>query len=194
MHITAICGSFREESNTNKLVRTVAEATGIECEFIELGARAIQPCSGCCACMMNEGLCPVDDGMQGVYAKLLAADGFIIGGPTYFMDISGAVKNFIDRTMALKYRGIGPDYNRDMPWLGTVPFNAKPAVLVVTTAGVFHERAIESLKLAFGDAHRMTIVDQVAEVVGIGDVNDMPEVLARARAAGKKLAAALDAA
>ena len=61
--------------------------------------------------------------MQAVYDKLLAADGFIIGGPTYFMDISGAVKDFIDRTMAVKYRDIGPaPITRTCPGLGTVPF------------------------------------------------------------------------
>jgi len=193
MRIAAVCGSFREESNTNKLVRKVAEAAGFECEFIELGALDIQPCSGCSACMMNEGACPIDDGMQGVYEKLLAADGFIIGGPTYFMDICGAVKNFIDRTMAVKYRGIGPAYSEAMPWLGTVPFSGKPAVLVVTVAGGGHARAIETLKVAFDDCHRMRIVDQVAEIVGMGDVDDMPEVLERAREAGRKLAAALKA-
>jgi hypothetical protein len=109
------------------------------------------------------------------------------------MDISGAVKDFTDRTMAVKYRDIGPAYNEDMPWLGTVPFNDKPTVLVVTTAGGYHDRAIESLKLAYDDCHRMRIVDQVAEIVGMNDVDDLPDALGRAREAGKKLAAALQA-
>jgi len=191
MQIVAVCGSMREESNTNKLIRIVAEAAGIDCDFIELGSLNIKPCTGCSMCMMNEGECPIDDDMQAVYDKLLAADGFIIGGPTYFMDISGAVKNFTDRTMAVKYRDIGPAYNEDMPWLGTVPFNDKPTVLVVTTAGGYHDRAIESLKLAYDDCHRVRIVEQVAEIVGMNDVDDLPEALERARAAGKKLAQAL---
>ena len=191
MQIVAVCGSMREESNTNKLVRIIAETSGIDCEFIELGKLNIKPCTGCSVCMMNEGECPIDDDMQAAYDKLLAADGFIIGGPTYFMDISGAVKNFTDRTMALKYRDIGPAYNEDMPWLGTAPFNDKPTVLVVTTAGGYHDRAIESLKLAYDDCHRVRIVDQVAEIVGMNDVDDIPEALERAKAAGKKLSSAL---
>ncbi len=192
MHIVAVCGSSREESNTNKLIRAAAEASGIGCEFIELGAIDIKPCSGCSMCMMNEGVCPIDDDMHGVCEKLLAADGFIIGGPTYFMDISGAVKSFIDRTMAVKYREIGPPHS-DMPWHGTDPFYGKPAVLVTTVAGRGHERAIETLKVAFDDCHRMRIVEKLAEIVGMNDVDEMPETLARARAAGKKLAAALKA-
>ncbi len=193
MRIAAVCGSLREESNTNKLVHIAAEAAGCECAFIEMGSLDIKPCTGCGACMMNEGICPIDDDMQAVYDKLLAADGFIIGGPTYFMDINGAVKNFIDRTMAVKYRDIGPAYSEDMPWLGTVPFNDKPAVLLVTVAGGGHERALETLKVAFDDCHRMRIVEKLAEIVGMNDVDDMPEALERARAAGEKLSAALQA-
>jgi len=191
MHIVAVCGSFREESNTNKLIHTVAEASGIDCEFIELGALNIQPCRGCAMCMMNEGACPIDDDMEAVREKLLAADGFIIGGPTYFMDISGAVKSFIDRTMAVKYREIGPQHNVELPWHGTDPFHNKPAVLVVTVAGKGHERTIETLKLAFDECHRMRIVAELAEKVGMDDVDDLPDVLKRAREAGEKLSGAL---
>jgi multimeric flavodoxin WrbA len=191
MKICAVCGSMREESNTNKLVMRIARAGGHEVDVVSLGAVQIRPCTGCAACMMNEGVCPIDDDMQAVYEKLLAADGFVIGGPTYFMDISGAVKDFIDRTMAVKYRDIGPAYSPDMPWLGTVPFSGKPAVLVVTVAGGGHERAMESLKVAFDDCHRMHIVAKLAEPVGMNDVDDMPAVLARADEAGRRLASAL---
>ena len=114
MRIVAVCGSFREESNTNKLIRIVAEASGIDCEFIELGGLDIKPCTGCSMCMMDAGKCPIDDDMEAVCEKLLTADGFIIGGPTYFMDISGAVKSFIDRTMALKYRAITSNTTTDL--------------------------------------------------------------------------------
>jgi hypothetical protein len=41
------------------------------------------------------------------------------------------------------------------------------------------------------DSHRLHLVDELAEVVGMGDVDDMPEVLQRAEATGKKLGAAL---
>lgn len=108
MNILAICGGMRPDSNTNKLVKKVAEATGFEYEVADFGTLVIQPCTGCSACMMDEGKCPVDDDMQILYAKLLAADAIIVGSPTYFMNISGAVKCFIDRSLALFYRGSGP--------------------------------------------------------------------------------------
>ncbi len=36
MKVLAIGGSMREESNTNKLVKKIAEAAGTEFEFLEL--------------------------------------------------------------------------------------------------------------------------------------------------------------
>ena len=193
MKIIGICGSHREESNTNKLVKKVAESSGCAYELIYLGKLDIKPCSGCGACMMTEGQCAIQDDMQQGYEMLLQADGLIIGGPTYFFDISGAVKDFIDRTMALFYRGKGPAYHPDMPWLGDRPHAGNPAVIITTVAGSGHLRAIETLKYAFDDCSKMQIVAQLAEVVGVNDVSDMPEVLKRAEEAGKKLGAALKA-
>jgi multimeric flavodoxin WrbA len=193
MKILGICGSHREESNTNKLVRKVAESSGCDFELVYLGKLDIKPCTGCGACMMNEGQCSIQDDMQQVYEKLLQADGLIIGGPTYFFDLNGSTKDFIDRTMALFYRGKGPAYHPDMPWLGDRPHAGKPAVIITTVAGSGHQRSIETLKYAFDDCSKMKIVAQLAEVVGMNDVNDMPEVLTRAEEAGKKLGASLKA-
>ncbi len=191
MAILALCGSMRAESNTNKLVRKVCDAAGCECDIVDFGRLTIKPCTGCGMCMMNEGACPIEDDMQPLYEKLMHADGLVIGSPTYYMDISGAVKTFIDRSMAVYYRGVGPEYHPDMPWMGQRPLADKPAVCLVTVAGGGHERAIETLRMCIGDIHRLNVVECLAEIVGMNDVDDMPEVLERAEAAGRKLAAAL---
>lgn len=191
MKILAICGSHREMSNTNKMVKKVAESSGCEFDLVYLGGLNIKPCTGCANCMMNEGQCAVDDDMQGLYGKLMETDALILGGPTYFMDISGAVKDFIDRSSAIYYRGVGPAYHPDMPWLGQRPLDKKPAVVVTTVAGGGHERAMETLSICIGDIHRMNIVAKLAEVVRMGDVDDLPEALQRAEEAGKKLGKAL---
>jgi multimeric flavodoxin WrbA len=192
MKIVAICGNFREESNTNKLVKKVAESSGCEYELVYLGTLDIKPCTGCGSCMMlTDGQCVIKDDMQGMYEKIMSTDALILGSPTYFLDVSGGVKSFIDRTMAICYRGIGPAFHPDMPWLGNRPLAGKPAVAVVTVAGGGHERAIETLKLSLDFCHHMNLVAQLAEVVGMNDVKDMPEVMKRSEEAGRKLGAAL---
>ena len=191
MKILAICGSHREISNTNKIVKKVAEASGCEYDLVYLGKLDIKPCTGCANCMMNEGQCAVNDDMQGIYEKLMETDALMLGGLTYFMDISGAVKDFIDRSSAIFYRGVGPEYKPDMPWLGQRPLYKKPAIVVTTVAGGGHERAMETLSMCIGDIHQMNLIAKLAEVVKMDDVDDLPEVLKRAEEAGKKLGEAL---
>ena len=191
MKILAICGGLRDESNTNKVVRKVAESSGCNYEIVELGKLEVKPCTGCSECMMNEGKCPIQDDMQPLYQKLLDADAIILGSPTYYMNVSGAVKCLIDRSLALYYRGIGPQYDPAMPFMGQRPLAGKPGVVVTTVAGAGHEKAMEVLSLCMGESHRLNLVDKIAAVIGMNDVADMPEVMKRAEEAGKKLGSAL---
>ena len=40
-------------------------------------------------------------------------------------------------------------------------------------------------------SHRLELVGKIAEAIGMNDVDDMPEFIARAKAVGKKLGGAL---
>lgn len=179
MKVLGICGSLREESNTNKLVQKVAESSGCSYELIYLAKTKVKPCTGCLHCERNNGTCTVQDGMQEVYDKLLSAHGLILGSPTYRWDISGAVKCFLDRTIALNYRSIKNSTHQR-------PLAGWPCVAVTTTAGGGHDRALKSL-VFFSQISGMNVVGEIAEVVGINDIDDMPDVLQRAEEAGKKL-------
>jgi multimeric flavodoxin WrbA len=193
MKIVAICGSLREESNTNKLVTKIAESSGVEYELVYLSRLKINPCTGCGTCMMNQGKCVIDDDMQRLYEQFIEADAIIVGSPTYYLDVSAAVKCVIDRSLALNYRGIGPDYAPGLPVMGQCALAGKKSVAVTTVAGDGHKRALETLTLWMVHSHRLDMIDTLAEVVGMDDVDDMPEVIRRAEAAGKKLGKALNA-
>ncbi|RMF96336.1 MAG: NADPH-dependent oxidoreductase [Candidatus Schekmanbacteria bacterium] len=188
MKVLGICASLREASNTNKLVEIVAQASGKEYELIYLKDKKISACTGCYNCMMNEGECAIKDDMQEIYPKMLECSAMIFGAPTYYMDVSGIAKCFIDRTMALYYRGIGPDAELEV--LGKRPLAGKPAIAVTTVAGDGHKRAMETLRIYF-EINKMNIIGELAEIVGMGDVNEMPEVIKRAEEMGKKLGNAL---
>ena len=45
MKTLAICGSFRNESNTNKIVKKIAESSGCDFELVYLSKLEIKPCS-----------------------------------------------------------------------------------------------------------------------------------------------------
>lgn len=99
MKILGIVGSERKKGNTSLLVQRALEtagAEGIETEIIFLGDYTIAGCMGCEGCK-NTYRCVVNDDMQKIYPRLLEADAVIIGSPTYFYNVSAAVKAFIDR-------------------------------------------------------------------------------------------------
>lgn len=103
MKVVAINGSPRKGGNTELLVQTaLTELTknGIETEYVRIGAKKIRGCIACMKCMENkDGRCAVDnDIFNGVMEKMIAADGIILGSPTYFTDVTAEMKALIDRS------------------------------------------------------------------------------------------------
>jgi multimeric flavodoxin WrbA len=104
MNIIAICGSPRK-GNTEfvlKRILTKAEELGSSVELILLREKRIEFCNGCLSCD-STGKCNIRDDMQLIYPKLENADLIIFGSPNYFNNISGMMKNFIDRLLPFYY-------------------------------------------------------------------------------------------
>lgn len=99
MKIIGFIGSYRKCGNTDTAVRTVLEGAlnqGAEVEAVYLNDYEIADCVGCEACKTTFE-CVIRDDMQKIYAKILEADGIVIGSPTYFYNVTGIIKNMIDR-------------------------------------------------------------------------------------------------
>ncbi|OGL39466.1 MAG: hypothetical protein A2149_05885 [Candidatus Schekmanbacteria bacterium RBG_16_38_11] len=184
MDVLGICGSARKEGNTGILVKEILDATGADCKFIWLSEANINFCHGCFRCIFEGGKCWQQDGMQNLYQDLLNAKAIVIGTPTYYEDVSGLVKNMMDRSIAINYLGIGK--KSDIEYHGWKPLSGKPGAIAVTVAGAGAERAEETLAKYMGYAE-IDIVGSLAVAVGMGSVNDMPEIIQKAKAIGKKL-------
>jgi multimeric flavodoxin WrbA len=78
---------------------------GADVETLLLRKMDIQMCRGCLACeeggRQRPGICTIRDDMNGVYQKLLTADVIVLATPAYFEMLSGLLKNFLDRTVAI---------------------------------------------------------------------------------------------
>jgi len=102
--VLAIVGSPRKE-NTYKLVEavveTVAKRKNVETELVHLAEFDIKHCSGCSEICEKTGECNIKDDMQKLYPKLKTAEVLIMGTPTYYWNVTGLVKDFIDRTNPL---------------------------------------------------------------------------------------------
>ena len=104
MKVIGICGSPRKGNTEWMLTKLLAAAAkcGAETELLLLRDKDIKGCNGCLTCEAGgkerKGTCTIQDDMQGIYTKLLEADGLALGTPVYFEMLSGLLKNFMDRT------------------------------------------------------------------------------------------------
>jgi multimeric flavodoxin WrbA len=101
MRIVGVCGSPRA-GNTEWLLRKVlegAKGAGASTELILLRKKRIHYCGGCLACD-RIGKCHVKDDLQAVQGVLEKADVILVGTPTYYANMSGLLKNCVDRLNA----------------------------------------------------------------------------------------------
>ena len=102
MKVIAFNGSARKDGNTALLLNTVlAELAteGIDTEIYHLAGKPIQGCIACNKCVTNKDRrCAVDkDIVNECVAKMVEADGILLGSPTYFADVSAGMKALIER-------------------------------------------------------------------------------------------------
>ena len=186
--VLGICGSARKNGNTATLLREALNATGMESELVFLSDLTIGFCSGCLSCVKNKGVCIKDDDMKGLLEKMIESRAIVLGSPNYYYDVSGLMKNMIDRSISSSYLGIG-EYT-GMAWHGWRPFFDKVGGVIICQAAFGAEKAIETFK-CFGEYSGLNIMGEVIASVGNQTVNDFPEYLEETRQLGFKLKEAL---
>ena len=102
--VLAVVGSPRKGNTCNlvkMIIDSIAEKRDVEAELVHLADFEIRHCSGCSDFCEETGQCCIEDGMQSLYPKMKGADVIIIGTPTYYWNVTGLLKSFIDRTNPL---------------------------------------------------------------------------------------------
>jgi multimeric flavodoxin WrbA len=132
MRVVGISGSARKGGNTALLLRHVfaeLEKERIETELVELSGKRIHGCTACYKCFANKDrMCAVKgDAANDCIEKMDAADGILLGSPTYFTDVTAETKALIDRA-GMVSRANGNMYRR----------KAGAAVVAVRRAGAIH--------------------------------------------------------
>lgn len=102
MKVVAINGSARKGGNTYIMLRRVLgelEKEGIETELLEMSGTNIHGCLACWKCSSRkDGRCSQTGDAGNVFIeKMAAADGVLLGSPTYVTDVSPEMKALIDR-------------------------------------------------------------------------------------------------
>jgi multimeric flavodoxin WrbA len=182
--ILGICGSARKKGNTAVIVQEVLKATGMEGELIFLSDLKIGFCTGCLSCIKNKGICVKDDDMKELIVKMIHAKAIVFGTPNYYYDVSGLMKNMIDRSISASYLGIG-EYT-GMEWHGWRPFTKKVGGLVICQAAFGAEKALETFK-CFAEYSGLNVIGEVIASVGSQSVTDFPEYIEEAQKLGIKI-------
>jgi multimeric flavodoxin WrbA len=102
LKVVAFNGSARKDGNTAILIRrvlSVLESEGIETELIQMSGQQIHGCTACGTCrkIQNKQCKIVNDNVNSYIEKMVAADGIILGSPTYFSMMTSEMKALIDR-------------------------------------------------------------------------------------------------
>jgi len=174
--VLGIVGSPRKKY-TYKLVKTVldtvAEKKNVETELIQLSDYKIEHCSGCLDYCEKTKKCKIKDDMQKLYPELKEADALIIGTPTYYYNVSGSVKDFIDRS--------NPLYNAES-------LKGKIGAAIAVSEEEGHNQALTAISSLF-QLHKLREVGSIAIVhrrKPLGQVE-----LEMAKSLGEKIASLL---
>ena len=102
MQVVAINGSPRKNGNTAQLLQTVCaklNTQGVETETIQLGTEPLRGCVDCGVCKKEKNSRCVydDDPLNTIVAQMNAADGILLGSPTYFSNVTTNMKSLMDR-------------------------------------------------------------------------------------------------
>lgn len=102
MKVIAFNGSGRKDGNTAILLKVVLDElsnAGIETEMIQLAGKAPRGCIACYKCFENKDRkCAVTtDELNEYLAKMVEADGILLGSPVYFADATAGIKALIER-------------------------------------------------------------------------------------------------
>ena len=179
-----ICGSAQKNGSTTTLLQEVLDAIGVDSELIWLKDLNIKFCLGCRSCMKQQGQCVIEDDMAGLLEKFLAAKAIVIASPNYYYTVSGLMKNMIDRSISLNYKGIGEDTG--VAWHGSLPFVDKVGGIVITQAAFGGEKVEETFK-CFCEFSGLRWVGTVIASVGSKHVKDYPEYLEEGKNLGRKI-------
>jgi len=102
VEILGFSGSPVKNSNTERLVKAILDATGLNSEFVKLSIVDIRPCLACKKCV-PDNICKVHDDFPEFAEKIKQAKALVIGAYTPYGQIDGFTKALLERFWSLRH-------------------------------------------------------------------------------------------
>ncbi|MFA5090728.1 MAG: flavodoxin family protein [Candidatus Omnitrophota bacterium] len=182
MKITVFNGSPRgKNSNTHVMVKEFlqgAQDAKAEVENIFLGECNIRHCLGCFSCWVKTpGQCVINDGMKELLLKFVSSDIVVFATPVYVDNVTGLMKNFIDRLIPLA----DPHFEKDAggECRHIIRQNKSPKIIVISNCGFPEQSHFQVISLSFKRFARNMHSEVIAEIYRGGGaiLRDHPLVL-----------------
>lgn len=184
MNICVLFGSPHKKGNTAALVDKYlsAQSDSSVLKRFDVVKMEIHPCMGCMACKKTGKGCIQRDDMDEIYPAITEADVIVFASPMYWWNVSGSLKNVIDRIFALPF-------NRKT---GLSVLEGKKLQMIITSGQPESEwlrSELESMGKKMCDFTGMQWLGIVAAGnTGEISVDKQPEALKKAFMAGSTLA------
>lgn len=184
--VLVLLGSPRKKGNSALIAERIikgAESAGAQVETVFIQDLKIAPCKSCYACQKkNSQGCAIDDDMQPLFKKLLAAEVWVIASPVYWFNMSAQTKLWMDRCFAL-------------PAYGKNPFQGKRIAIAMSygdedpfKSGC--QNALRTFQDAFAYAGAKIVGMLYGSAMEAGAITANQPLMEAAEALGKKLVAA----
>ena len=102
IEVLGISGSPIENSNTDRVIQAMLDATGLETEFVKLSRINVRPCLACKRCV-QDNICKVGDDFPELAEKIKKAKALIIGAYLPYKQIDGFTKALLERFWSLRH-------------------------------------------------------------------------------------------
>jgi multimeric flavodoxin WrbA len=96
-------GVIGHNSNVDRMVKAIMEASGHETEFVKLTELDFSACKGCVWLCATPEVCRLEDALLPYYQKVKEADAVVLGSPVHFSTISATMLAFISRLWGFRH-------------------------------------------------------------------------------------------
>lgn len=167
MKITIFNGSPKAVAgNTHVMVREFlkgAQETGAEVENVFLAEKEIAPCNGCFACWMDTpGQCVYQDDMDELLQKVISSHILGFATPLYVDNVTGLMKNFMDRLIPIGDPHFEKDENGECRHLRR--YDKPTKIIAISNCGFPEQSHFQVLRVLFRRIARNISCELIAEI------------------------------
>lgn len=101
--VLGISGSPIKDSNTDRLIKMILQATEMGWDFIKLSELNIHPCNACKGCV-SDNVCKQIDDWQTIAGRVLEARALVIGGYAPYGSLDARTKAFMERMYCFRHQ------------------------------------------------------------------------------------------